>query len=477
MSDPGGIPGAEKQGSFPHLAALGTTSNERPSGLDGSSSQSDMGSEINANSPGSPTDESLGGEPVSQRAALFRLIAIVAIAIGLGAMTHELALLVVIAAVVAIVMLHEAGHMVMAKRAHMKVTEYFLGFGPRVWSFKRGETTYGVKAIPAGGYVRIVGMTNLEEVDPKDEDRTYRQASFPRKISVVVAGSTVHFLLSFILIWAILVFAGIPSSTGVEVVGLPSVSGARSPAVAAGLRPGDQILAIDGHPVTSPGEAAQRLSDAVPNQALKLELERDGRKFETTLTPVPAAGVRLAGAKPPPGARSVIGVELYPPVVHANPILGVGTAGVDLVRAVGEVFGFFGKFFSIHGLSTYFHEVTSPTFAAKASKKGVERPESIIGAVNTATQAARAGPADLALVLVSLNLFLGIFNMVPLLPLDGGHVAIAVYERIRSRKGRKYHADAAKLMPVTYAVLMALVFLGLSAAYLDITHPVANPFH
>src|SRR4029079_19291502 len=98
------------------------------------------------------------------------------------------------------IVLHELGHFLTAKKAGMKCTEFFIGFGPRIWSFRRGETEYGVKAIPAGAYVKIIGMNHLEEVDPSDEERTYRRKPFWRRLSVAVGGSTMHFLIAFVLI-------------------------------------------------------------------------------------------------------------------------------------------------------------------------------------------------------------------------------------------------------------------------------------
>ena len=106
------------------------------------------------------------------------------------------------------VMLHEAGHMIVAKRSGMKVTEFFVGFGPRIWSFRRGETEYGIKAIPAGGYVRIIGMNSIEEVDPEDEPRTYRAASFPKRLATILAGIGVNLLIAFVLIFLVLVRVG-----------------------------------------------------------------------------------------------------------------------------------------------------------------------------------------------------------------------------------------------------------------------------
>jgi membrane-associated protease RseP (regulator of RpoE activity) len=133
--------------------------------------------------------------------------------------------------------------------------------------------------------------------------------------------------------------------------------------------------------------------------------------------------------------------------------------------------------FSPHGLANYFHEVTNSPTASQAQRANTPRPESIIGAVRTAVQGAQAGAGSLLEVLIALNIFIGIANMLPMLPLDGGHVVIALYERIRTRPGRPYYqADAAKLVPVAYAFVVLLGLLVVSAAYLDIVHPVANPF-
>ena len=132
---------------------------------------------------------------------LLKLLVFVAAGLVLAIVFDALPVLVVVLALVAMIMLHELGHFATAKWSGMKVTEYFLGFGPRLWSFRRGETEYGVKAIPAGGYVRIVGMTMLEEVDPSDEARSYRQASFPRRLLVALAGSGTHVILAFVLLF------------------------------------------------------------------------------------------------------------------------------------------------------------------------------------------------------------------------------------------------------------------------------------
>ena len=132
----------------------------------------------------------------------------VASILAIAMLTHSLDLLIVIVAIIAMVMIHELGHFLTAKWSHMKVTEYFLGFGPRLWSFRRGETEYGVKVLPLGGYVKIIGMSNTEEVDPADEARTYRQQPFHNRLMVALAGSFMHFVMAFILLWALFAFIG-----------------------------------------------------------------------------------------------------------------------------------------------------------------------------------------------------------------------------------------------------------------------------
>src|SRR5436309_3494332 len=150
---------------------------------------------------------------IDNRERLLRLGYFVAIALVLAVVTGFSPFLAVIGALIAIVMLHEFGHFVTAKWSGMKVSEYFFGFGPRLWSIKKGETEYGIKAIPVGGYVRILGMNNLEQVDPADEPRTYRQKSYPRRLLVAVAGSTMHFVSAFFVLVMLWTAVGVPHRT------------------------------------------------------------------------------------------------------------------------------------------------------------------------------------------------------------------------------------------------------------------------
>src|SRR6185436_11045782 len=181
--------------------------------------------------------------PVETRKAVvgisLMIVAIIALVIARPSTAVTVAIIV---GLILTIMLHEFGHYVAAKKSGMKVTEFFLGFGPRLWSFRRGETEYGIKAIPAGGYVRMIGMTNLEEVDPEDEPRTYRQATTGKRLITVLAGIIVNLVLALILVFGILALHGPERvSTSIAVV----ASG--SPAAAAGFQPGDRVVAVNGH--------------------------------------------------------------------------------------------------------------------------------------------------------------------------------------------------------------------------------------
>src|SRR5437588_9966690 len=185
---------------------------------------------------------------IDNRERLVRLGYFVAIVLVLAVITGFSPFLGVIFALIAIVMLHEFGHFVTAKWAGMKVSEYFFGFGPRLWSIRKGETEYGIKAIPVGGYVRILGMNNLEQVDPEDEPSTYRQKSYPRRLLVACAGSAMHFLIAFLLLVVIWAAVGYPKPTTKigTIFGAGAKGGELSPAQKAGFHRNDQVLAVDG---------------------------------------------------------------------------------------------------------------------------------------------------------------------------------------------------------------------------------------
>ncbi|HLN05704.1 MAG TPA: M50 family metallopeptidase [Acidimicrobiales bacterium] len=421
--------------------------------------------------------------------SLLRLLVVVAAGVALAVALNGLPVLIVVLALVAMIMLHELGHFATAKWSGMKVTEYFLGFGPKLWSIRRGETEYGVKAIPAGGYVRIVGMTMLEDVDPSDEARSYRQASFPRRVLVASAGSGMHVIIAFVLLFSLYAVSGAPTATSPTITSLAQFSKGLSPAQRAGLRPGDTIVSVDGHKYTDLNSFAAFVNKH-PGDTLTFVVVRHGHDLTIRITPVDGrhvveefGGQRIQAANPSGPPKGIIGVELTGVRnVAVGPLTAIGRAGTGLVSLFGQTFTGLAQVFSLHGLGSFAHQIavagnTQSTGSSGASGSGSTQPAiiSILGAVQIGAQAARQDVGALLYLLAAINLFVGIVNLIPMLPLDGGHVAIAVYERIRSRKGRPYHADVAKLMPVAYVFLFFIVIVGLGALYMNIVHPVQLP--
>ncbi len=387
------------------------------------------------------------------------------------------ALPVVIFAILFMVMFHEYGHFITAKRAGLLVSDFFVGFGPVLWSTKRGETRYGVRALPLGGFVKVPGMTWSDKVDPAIEPRTYREASYPKKVLFASSGSLMHGVLALTLAWASLAFIGVPSASHVGVLAFSSWEGhSKNAAQLAGLRLGDQIAAVDGRSITS----ATQLADLVHRSAgkeLTLLVERGGHELTLHARPVNGQTIDENGKPIATGSKpeGFLGVEVGALSVHESVLGAVPSAFKEIGTTVDASVRGLAHVFTPGEFSSLFHQVASPA-AANNRTNQLNRPESIVGVARIAVQGAQYGVGTLITVLVAVNVFVGVFNLFPLLPLDGGYVAIATYERLRSRRGRRYHADVNRLAPVIYAFMGVLLVLFACTLYLDIAHPIANPF-
>jgi membrane-associated protease RseP (regulator of RpoE activity) len=386
--------------------------------------------------------------PVETRKAVvgisLMLLAIVALVIVRPSTAVTVAIIV---GLILTIMLHEFGHYVAAKRSGMKVTEFFLGFGPRLWSFRRGETEYGIKAIPAGGYVRIIGMTNLEEVDPEDEARTYRQATTGKRLITVLAGIIVNLIIALVLVFGILVLHGPEnSSTTIDLVSKGS------PAAAAGLRSGDRIVAIDGTHIKDWDQVGTAIK---PNRGkpLTFTVERDGQNVDVTATP------KLIDGAPRVGITSaLVGSPM-------NPLAAAPRSFTVMRDGVSDTVGALGKVFSASGLERYGKTVTN----SKGGFNDQERPRSVVGIVASGNDITGGDWWVLLALLASINVFVALFNLLPLPPLDGGHAAVAIYEGVASKiRGRRVRVDYQKLMPVAAAVVVVILVFGLSTIYLDL---------
>jgi membrane-associated protease RseP (regulator of RpoE activity) len=378
------------------------------------------------------------------------------------------------------VMLHETGHFVMAKRFGMKCTRYFVGFGPTLWSTWRGETEYGIKALPLGGFVKIIGMHSLDDIDdPADEPRSFRRQPAWQRIVVLCAGSFMHFVLAFLLIAGLALGIGIEndnttqlgtvtacvaSSTAQLNNGTCTASDKASPAKLAGLRVGDQVTAFDGTPVTTWTQLGNLIRGKPAGSVSTITVRRAGQTLtlHTTLAAVPGRSGAYLGIAP--------GVVFSP----ASPFRAVTYAGssfeqviVGSAKAVAALPAALPKDFGKNRANSTGGQVTSVIGAADATGQAV--------AANVGWQ---YKVSFVLLLIASLNIFVGVFNMLPLLPLDGGHVAVVIWERIRAAFARLRRrpdpglVDMAKLLPVSFSIFMVVMVFALILVAADIVNPL-----
>ena len=373
---------------------------------------------------------------------------------------------VFVVGVVISIFLHELGHFATAKWTGMKATQFFLFFGPRLWSFRRGETEYGVRAIPLGAFVRIIGMNRMDEVDPADEARTYRQATFPRRMLVISAGSIMHIMIAIVLLFGVYATQGEITAEDEPVVVIGAVSPGL-PASEAGILADDQILSVGGVAVTSSVELGEAVRSFEPGEIVDVVVVRDGA--EQTVAVGLGANTSVASDDPLFGT-ALLGVRSFsPPLYQDHGIIG---SAVNSVTDIAPV-----TWQSLQGIvkvvnpANMFEHLTDPENADLES-----RPTTLYGVANVSDEVGEAGGlAGVLYLLAVLNIFVGVFNMLPLLPLDGGHAAIACYERYREwRSGSKqrYFADVERLMPFAMGVIVVLAMLMFSGLYLDITQPI-----
>ena len=362
---------------------------------------------------------------------------------------------VFVVGVVISIFLHELGHYLTARWTGMKVTQFFLFFGPRLWSFRRGETEYGVRSVPLGAFVRIIGMNRMDEVEPGDEARTYRQKSFPRRLLVISAGSIMHMLIAIVLLFGVYAIAGEESFSDGARVSQLSVGG---PADGAGVLPGDIVVAVDGAAIGSPAELGEVIRTNQPDDSVVFGVLRNGELVALTLTlGVNDNGDALAG---------ISSGSVFDTIDHSIP----AAAG----NAVTDIFPFAWE--STKGVVKVLNPVNIISHVTGDNDDLSSRPTTLYGVAQVSDDVGESsGWAGMILLLAVLNAFVGVFNMFPLLPLDGGHAAIAIYERVREAgRGSKqrYFADVERLMPFAMGVVTVLVMLMFAGLYLDISQPL-----
>jgi membrane-associated protease RseP (regulator of RpoE activity) len=408
-------------------------------------------------------------------------------------MTSLLGITLFVLALMLAIFLHEGGHFATAKLFGMKVERFFLGFGPTVWSFRRGETEYGVKALPLGGFCKIAGMSPYESdanfleedrstrrrrdteaaaaggvgvaapartaPDPTPPERQFRNKPAWQRAIVLAAGSITHFVVAILLTWIVLVAIGIGTGQATTTIDRTVTldGGARSPAQIGGLQSGDKIVAIAGQPVST----FEQLRDALAkkgDQRITIEFIRDGQRRSTSVKAASQDGHGFLGFQPSEATRRIGLLAAIPESARLFWDTTVAT-----VKGLG---GF------VTGLAD---RMTGPQAAPAGPGGGAVRdtgPIGIVGITRLAGQAVANNQwAIFIAILIQLNIVVGVFNLLPLPPMDGGYLAFVLWQVVTRRE-----VDLRKVVPVAALIVGLLVMLTAGLVWLDITNPVQYPF-
>ncbi|MET1012240.1 MAG: M50 family metallopeptidase [Actinomycetota bacterium] len=354
-----------------------------------------------------------------------------------------------------VIPIHELGHLLVARRFGFKIQEYFVGFGAKLWSMKRGETEYGIKAIPAGGYVKIAGMNPYETVPAEDVARSYSAKPIWQRSLVILAGPLSHILVAAGLYFILFVTYGDPN-TELVVVGevAPTLDGSPSPALEAGLRVGDVVTRVgdlEGPTPDSLGRYVTRYAQDRPGEPLTYVIERDGRSLTLEIVPRLVTEDEVA--------RGRIGFTL-------------GAEDLSIPGSVVESGEWVGRaaWNSVTTIPKVFTVGVGRTFSVLFTDEP-RRDDDVTSLVGVSRQIGGAGErGDWALFLnfaAYVTIFIGVVNLIPLPPLDGGHLMLLAWEKMTGRQ-----ADYRKLVPVSAAVIVFLSVFAIATVFLDITEPL-----
>lgn len=380
--------------------------------------------------------------------------------------------------------LHEFGHFSTARIFGMRVRRFFVGFGPTVISFTRGKTQYGFKAVPLGGFCDIAGMTNQDEVTPEEAPVAMRNKPAWQRIIVLLGGIIMNLIVAFVVLYGVAITSGLPNTDvdttpkvgelscvplrQIDAQTLAECSG-KGPADKAGLKVGDTISRVDDNQLVSFVE----LRDYVitrPGQTVTLHVDRDGKELAIPVEVASATRLDAKGNEVEIGAIGVSNAPVENPVIAYNP-----------VSALGGTFNYTGEVIkaSAEGLVAFPAKIPGVMASIFGAERDINGPMSVVGVSRVGGELVERDMwSSFFMMLASLNVFLALFNLIPLPPLDGGHIAVVLYEKARDffRKLRGLQpggpADYTKLMPITLGVASILLAVGLLVIIADVVNPI-----
>jgi membrane-associated protease RseP (regulator of RpoE activity) len=402
--------------------------------------------------------------------------------------------------------LHEIGHLAPAKKFGVKVTQYMIGFGPTIWSKKKGDTEYGLKAIPLGGYIRMIGMVppprdgkdatgpfaeivnsarkqSMEEIEPGDENKVFYKLSVPKKLTVMIGGPFMNLVLAFIFFAISFSAIGFPAATNqvkqvvsclpsdVDVLGDCLVGTTPSPALAAGIKAGDEIIKFSGKEISNWEELASAIQSSRAESVI-ISVLREGKTVELNAEIVNAVRPQSANATEENKASPYLGIA--PQIImEKQPISSVFQTLGEITVGTGKV---------LWNLPNRVSQLFGAAFLGEQRD-----PEGLVGIVGVTRVGGEIAAADIPVVwrvatllnlAGGLNMALFLFNLLPLLPLDGGHAAGAIYEGLRRQVAKLRRlpdpgpADTSKMLPFAYSVAILLIGLSMLLLYVDVVNPV-----
>lgn len=379
--------------------------------------------------------------------------------------------------------LHELGHLLTARAFGMRVRRYFIGFGPTVWSVKKGQTEYGVNAIPLGGFCDIAGMTAQDELTPAEAPHAMVNKPWWQRVIVLLGGVFMNVVVGFVILYLVAVFSGIPNpyadttpkvgetlcvSDQLSATQVAECSGV-GPAGDAGILPGDRLLALNGEELKTFAELRDTVL-TMPGESVTLTVDREGQILDVAVQVAAVERMNPQGEMVAAGAIGLSNAPIQDAMKQFGPLEAIPATAAFTGQTLDA---------TVDALIAMPAKIPGVVAAIFGAERDMEGPMSVVGASRVGGELVeRSLWSMFFMMLASLNFFLALFNIVPLPPLDGGHIAVVLYEKIRDffRRLRGLPsagpADYTKLMPITVGAAALMLGLGSIIIVADVVNPI-----